>query len=732
MKTKDVGTITAYGYACDYGELDPREVSEREFGERLASYMTVAQEAADSASRAAQAANATGQLYGQTATARDAAIIAKNDAVSAKDTAAEAANVAGRYEAQAESAKTDAESARDTAVNAVDGFAAGAQQALESVNEAGSNWKSLAEKHAGNSEAWAVGQRGGADVPTTDATYHNNAKYYAEQAATDRTTAQTAATNASQSATAAATSASQAAESARTLTIDSTLTKEGQAAGAKETGDAVGNLENKISDLSVEIKYSIHLEMSTDGYYGLNGDFVSDIGRAYCIIPVQSGEVYEISTFLSSTAIAGIIFRNGATVIDYKLRGTGEAEHIIGYKTTIPEGCNNIIVQNRSSTQSMVVEKIIKYPQKSVVEIASMNLNLGPNLVANKKGTQGAGWSGNYTEGWTHATNNNESLSFYSADIKEGAVYICEFDTTYTDDEFVNVGIGSQYRIPVYNGTSHIIIPLLADSEKNLFFTPLSNITFTISNLRLCEVGGTDRLLTINLYNALTNDHTKNYGFWNVLLGKNVADNAVGTTRTVAIGYAALSQLQGGHRNVALGTFAMSQMKGGENNVAIGADSMLAVQKSNDCIAIGKGTMYHGTLVEDNVAIGHYALTGSALSGNSKRNVAIGKNAGWYCYGQDNVFLGYQAGYGCKNTNGNVVIGKNAFGAESGNHNTSIGEQSGFSSGNSNSTAIGYNVKTTKSNQVVIGNGNVTEVVLCGNKKINFNSDGSVTWETLI
>ena len=33
-----------------------------------------------------------------------------------------------------------------------------------------------------NSEAWAVGQRGGTDVPSTDDTYHNNSKYYAGQA----------------------------------------------------------------------------------------------------------------------------------------------------------------------------------------------------------------------------------------------------------------------------------------------------------------------------------------------------------------------------------------------------------------------------------------------------------------------------------------------------------------------------------------------------------------------
>lgn len=36
-----------------------------------------------------------------------------------------------------------------------------------------------AETASSNSEAWAVGQRGGSDVPSTDETYHNNSKYYA-------------------------------------------------------------------------------------------------------------------------------------------------------------------------------------------------------------------------------------------------------------------------------------------------------------------------------------------------------------------------------------------------------------------------------------------------------------------------------------------------------------------------------------------------------------------------
>lgn len=41
----------------------------------------------------------------------------------------------------------------------------------------------LAEGYSRNSEAWAVGQREGVDVPDTDETYQNNSKYYSQQSA---------------------------------------------------------------------------------------------------------------------------------------------------------------------------------------------------------------------------------------------------------------------------------------------------------------------------------------------------------------------------------------------------------------------------------------------------------------------------------------------------------------------------------------------------------------------
>lgn len=64
----------------------------------------------------------------------------------------------------------------------------------------GTNWVAFiddCEAAQENSEAYAVGTRNGDPVASTDQTYHNNSKYYAEQAGDDATTAANAATSAS-------------------------------------------------------------------------------------------------------------------------------------------------------------------------------------------------------------------------------------------------------------------------------------------------------------------------------------------------------------------------------------------------------------------------------------------------------------------------------------------------------------------------------------------------------
>lgn len=126
-------------------------------------------------------------------TAAAQADVASTQAGTAATSASQSANDAANSATAAQTAQVNAEDAADRA-----------EEAAGSIGD-------LAE----DAEAWAVGQRGGADVPDTDPAYENNAKYYAEQAGLSESNASASANIASTQAGNATTAASDAADSAR-------------------------------------------------------------------------------------------------------------------------------------------------------------------------------------------------------------------------------------------------------------------------------------------------------------------------------------------------------------------------------------------------------------------------------------------------------------------------------------------------------------------------------------
>lgn len=95
-------------------------------------------------------------------------------AVSAAAKAEEAEKGAVAAKAAAEVYATEASEAKVAAENA--------KTAAQTAKTGAETAKGAAEDSAEDAEAWAVGQRNGADVPSTDPAYHNNAKYYKDQA----------------------------------------------------------------------------------------------------------------------------------------------------------------------------------------------------------------------------------------------------------------------------------------------------------------------------------------------------------------------------------------------------------------------------------------------------------------------------------------------------------------------------------------------------------------------
>lgn len=136
--TKDLGVATAYGYAVAGGYTG----TEEEFAELMASYASVAQEAEESAETAEAYAKGTvdGTPVGSGETGYH--------------------DNAKYYAEQASGSATDA----DNSATAASGSASGASAS------------------ALKSEGHAVGQQNGSDVGSGSPYYHNNAKYYKEQA----------------------------------------------------------------------------------------------------------------------------------------------------------------------------------------------------------------------------------------------------------------------------------------------------------------------------------------------------------------------------------------------------------------------------------------------------------------------------------------------------------------------------------------------------------------------
>ena len=106
-----------------------------------------------------------------------------------------------------------------------DAIDADVERAQEIADEVQDIVDTAAAEVKGEAESWAVGQRDGEDVPSTDPTYHNNAKYYSEVAQ----------------------------DIADSIGIDATLSISGKAADAKKTGDEISSLKEDLNAVETDV-----------------------------------------------------------------------------------------------------------------------------------------------------------------------------------------------------------------------------------------------------------------------------------------------------------------------------------------------------------------------------------------------------------------------------------------------------------------------------------------------
>lgn len=399
---------------------------------------------------------------------------------------------------------------------------------------------------------------------------------------------------------------------------------------------------------------------------------------------------------------------------------------------------------SEDNLDSAVQEKLNRVSNSNIVKrVKEKVFNVSENLAANP--ILGSGWSGSLSDGFTHTSGSTDELMFDVSTDTNG-VYIVTFDcataTSWKESDIL-VSIGNSPKVDCYNGTTAMIVGFIADGGK-LKFTPATTINCTISNIKLFKVldEGTELTQEIENFDAGQMEFCVT-GFWNIAIGDdNLRKNENGS-RNISLGHGSMIRFISGTRNICIGTFSMPFVTEGDRNIAIGADSLYGVtslssSKAYDNIAIGKRAMQNGSDIEKNVAIGSGSMASNTDTANA--NVAIGYRAGYYA-SSGNTHVGYNSGYFTKGKQ-NVSLGYNA-GSDvynTGDYNVCIGANSGTKSSESSasntvaisdSIAIGHNAKATKSNQMILGSSDITEVVFCGNKKISFNSDGTVTWETV-
>ena len=475
------------------------------------------------------------------------------------------------------------------------------------------------------------------------------------------------------------------------------------------------DIADSLGEFYLETSYAINLAISS-GYYNLStGAFVEDSKRMSAVVDdVKEGDKFAISTLIRPATIAGILYMNDGAVIGYDLRGTGTDESIVDYEFIIPSGVNSLIVQSADNVSLSLAKK--RTVSSCTQSYEKMSICVGGELVDGNL-IYGTGWNGDSASGYTHTTGTG-ALTLNKT-LEAGCFYLVEFDTSYDSGEFGTIGIGGTPKSMMYNGTAHISMVLYATLDNSggckLRLSPYDDFEGTLSNFSVRKVveDGTEKVL--NSFSVLSQDNDNHYGFYNTIIGHENLQNNPTSTRTIAIGFRALKSIMGGHRNVGIGTFSMSQLKEGDENISIGADCMFAVKKGSYNIAMGKGSLYKATEANNNVSIGHNAMKKIDATDSIEGNVAIGSYSNYRNNGNKNTCIGFQSGY--TNTNGN--------------NNVCIGAKSDVSDGVSDSVAIGHDSKATKSNQMVLGSENVTEVIFCGNKKINFNADGTVTWELI-
>lgn len=354
------------------------------------------------------------------------------------------------------------------------------------------------------------------------------------------------------------------------------------------------------------------------------------------------------------------------------------------------------------------------------------------------------------TAGSFNTAGGSNSLAANTIGIRNTAFGTNTLEANTTGDN--NVAVGSSALNDMTDGTSNTAI---GSNALQGMLTGSYNVA--VGGFTLFENQGADGNTAIG-YEAMRENVQ---GEFNVAVGRQALRANVGSYSNTAVGAEALMNSVAG-RNTGVGSQALRSNTSGEGNTALGDDALYANTTGSSLVAVGSLALTSNTTGSDNVAVGYAALTFNE-TGNS--NTAVGIRALWNNRtGTGNTAVGERAMH-TNNTGGNnTAIGRWALNANaagdgntaagafalgdntSGNYNTAYGQHAlednsigigntgvGYRTGRfgndnercsffgyeaeaafddyyENATALGAESRIWASNQVRIGNSNVTSI----------------------
>ena len=281
-------------------------------------------------------------------------------------------------------------------------------------------------------------------------------------------------------------------------------------------------------------------------------------------------------------------------------------------------------------------------------------------------------------------------------------------------------------RLEVLNSGNSVFMGVGAGMHDDL----TANNNVGIGRLALHQNIGGSQNVAVGAF-ALT-DNT--IGHDNTALGRGTLANNINGNKNVSVGFSSMFFNTSGNNNIGVGYFALSSNTTGNNNTASGFYTMWRNTTGSNNVAYGPRTMLDNTVGSSNVAIGAGALHenkdrsnlvaigDSALFRNGEytnfsydaiANTAIGSKTLFYnILGRYNTATGYRAAYTNSSGIGNTAHGYLALYSNSGgSYCTALGYGANLAANNYNNiTALGNIASCTASNQIRIGNSNVSSI----------------------